>query len=91
MKTKADHHNLSFSSGARDVLNALYAFEEKDKDVKGQECPPKKKRSPEQKAQTKGALKQAKSEGGGFDNMPQQEVKEAGRKGGESPRKKKVC
>lgn len=90
MTTKAGHHELSFNSGARDILDALYHFEEKGKE-EGKECPPKKKRSPAQKAQTKEALQQARAQGGGFDNMPQQQVEAAARKGGESPRKKKTC
>lgn len=91
MMTKAEHHSLSFNSGARELLDAFYAFEEKDEK---KECPPKKKkkeRSPEQKAQTKEALGKAKEEGGGFDNMPKDEVQAAGKKGGETPRKKKTC
>ena len=88
MTTRTGHHELSFNSGARDILDALYAFEEKDTEKK---CPPKKPRSTQQKAQTKKALSKARAEGGGFDNMPQQEVKAAARKGGESPRKKKTC
>lgn len=88
MTTRAEHHKLSFDSGARDILDALYAFEEKDK-----ECPPKKKtkRSAEQKKQTREALSKAREEGGGFDQMSKSEVKAAGKKGGESPRKKKTC
>jgi len=89
MTTKADKHELSFNSGAREILDALYLFEEKDKEEE-KECPPKKKqqRSAEQKQQTASALKKAREEGGGFDQMSPGEVKAAGKKGGESPRKK---
>lgn len=94
MTTRAEHHKLSFDSGARDILDALYAFEEKDKEEgKDKECPPKKKtkRSAEQKKQTREALSKAREEGGGFDQMSKSDVKAAGKKGGESPRKKKTC
>ena len=40
MATKADKHELSFDSGARDVLDALYQFEEKEKEEE-KKCPPK--------------------------------------------------
>jgi len=89
MTTKADKHELSFNSGARDILDALYLFEEKDGEEK--KCPPKKPRSRKQQAQTKEALKQARAEGGGFDQMAPNEVRAAAKKGGESPRKKKTC
>lgn len=90
MATKADKHELSFDSGARDVLDALYQFEEKEKEGE-KKCPPKKPRSRKQQAQTKEALKQARAEGGGFDQMSKNEVQAAAKKGGESPRKKKTC
>ncbi len=45
MTTRTGHHELSFNSGARDILDALYAFEEKDTEKK---CPPKKPRSTQQ-------------------------------------------
>jgi hypothetical protein len=89
MTTRADQHKLSFDSGARDILDALYAFEEEDKE-EDKKCPPKKKakRSAEQKAQTRKALSKAREEGGGFDQMSKSEVKAAAKKGGKSPRKK---
>lgn len=91
MTTRADQHKLSFDSGARDILDALYAFEEKEKDKEeDKKCPPKKKakRSAEQKAQNREALSKAREEGGGFDQMSKSEVKAAAKKGGKSPRKK---
>ena len=92
MTTRADKHQLSFDSGARDILDALYAFEEEDKE-EDKKCPPKKKpkRSEAQKSQTKEALGKAREEGGGFDQMSKNEVKAAAKKGGESPRKKETC
>lgn len=92
MTTRADKHQLSFDSSARDILDALYAFEEED-EKEDKKCPPKKKpkRSEAQKSQTKEALGKAREEGGGFDNMPKKEVEEAGRKGGQTPRKKRTC
>lgn len=90
MTTKADRHELSFNSGARDILDALYAFEEKDK-KQAEECPPKKPRSAEQRAQTREALQQARAEGGGFDQMSRSEVREIARKGGEAPRRDNPC
>ena len=78
--------NDSFSPGAWKVLDALYAFQEETKE---KACPPKPPRSPKQQSQTREALQQARSEGGGFEDMPKPRVQELGQQGGRAPRQKR--
>jgi hypothetical protein len=70
--------DAALESAAREQLEARFA-----------ECLQKREQSPRQQRQSRENVRQMRQEGGGFDNMPQNQLERIARKGGEAPRRQR--